>query len=384
MPLDRDGLARRACDAFACRFDSPPDVVAHAPGRINLIGEHTDYNDGFVLPMAIDRGIVVAAAARPDGPSRIVSQTLGQSAHVPPAPPTAPIESIEPFARYVIGTASLLGERGRAVPAVDVLIDATLSPGGGLSSSAALTVANCMAFERLSGIALDGHDRARLCQRVEHEWVGTPCGVMDPLACVYGLAHHAMRIDCRTLSMQYVPLPSSDAMTWLIVDSGERHSLAETAYAARRRACRSAAAGLGVAALRDATGDDLARAWLAPTPRDRAQHVIEENQRVDQCVAALAHGDWPALGAMMAASHDSLRTLYDVSCPALDVIVDAAGALIGRGVIGARMTGGGFGGCVIVACHGAAAEAVTADLARSFGRDRIQSVIAADGASILC
>ena len=291
-------------------------VAAFGPGRVNLIGEHTDYNGGLSLPFAIEDGLLatVELSDTDDGGD-------------------------DPFVR---GSIAELRAAGVRVPGVRISIASDLPQGGGLSSSAALEVALCLALLRISGaVEMDRLELARLCSRVENEWVGSQTGLLDQIASLFGTAGHAMRIDFRSLEVIQVPL-ALHGWTLATVDSGERHSNAAGGYNDRRRECAEAAAVLGVDTLSDA---DRAAAGRLPDPLGRrVLHVLDENERVDGAVAALAAGDLAALGGLLDASHASLRDLYDASTGAVETTV---GRLKSAGAAGARMMGGGFGGHVL-------------------------------------
>jgi galactokinase len=296
-------------------------VVAFGPGRVNLIGEHTDYNGGLSLPFAIEEGVRVSAE-RASG-SDVVTSAEGARA-------------------YLRGVVAELGAAGVAVPGARITIDADLPQGSGMSSSAALEVALCLALLRISGAdEMDRLELARLCSRVENEWVGARTGLLDQIASLFGAADHALRIDFRTLEVRQVPLRLG-GWSLATVDSGEQHSNADGGYNERRRECSEAAAQLGVKTLSEA--NSAAAAGL-PDPLDRrALHVLEENERVDAAVAALAAGDLPALGRLLDAGHASLRDLYDAST---DAVEETVSRLKSAGAAGARMMGGGFGGHVL-------------------------------------
>ncbi len=356
-----------------------------APGRVNLIGEHTDYNDGFVLPMAIDRAIRVRVTRRPDRTAVITSERAGivARAEFDLAAPLAPAG--RGWAEYPAGVIAGYQALGFAIPGFDAAITTDLPAGGGLSSSAALEMAVATVVETLCGRSLQSSDKALLCQQAEHTFAGVPCGIMDQFAVAHGRAGHAMLLDCRSREVRHVALPESLAV--IVIDSGVKHSLADGEYAVRRRECASAAAGLGVPALRDASREqlDAAAASLTDVCRRRARHVIAENERVLAFVAALDRGEWHAAGRLMLESHASLATDYEVSCPELDAIVRIAAGL--PGVVGCRMTGGGFGGCVVALAENARASeaiaAIRAGYQRATGIDpAIFTTRAADSPSV--
>jgi galactokinase len=379
-------LADVVAAAFADRVGRPPDGVWQAPGRVNLIGEHTDYNDGFVLPVAIDRWVVVAAGSREDGVLRSWS-TRDRSAPVSrPAAEAGPGTS-SGWAAYVEGMAWALRDRGIAVTGADLVVHADLPAGAGLSSSAALEAAVGLALLDLSGHTLDRVALALAGQRAETEVVGMPCGIMDQMAVLLSRAGHALFLDTRSRDTELVPFdPAAHGLTLLVIDTRVKHALAGSPYAERRRACERAAAALGEPALRDVTLSELAAARVAGTLDDltfrRARHVVTENARVLDVVAALRSGELTGIGPALAGSHRSLRDDYEVSCPELDVAVEAA---VAGGAVAARMTGGGFGGSALALAPADAAGGVTravtdAFAAAGFGSPVVFAVSIADGA----
>lgn len=344
-------LVERTRRLFDRQFGRQPRWIAAAPGRVNLIGEHTDYNDGFVLPMAIDRYVVMAA----DGASGQLNGTLVRlhSSSVEgleelPADLDDP-KDIPPWTRYVYGTIAGCREAGIETEPLDIVVESTVPLGGGLSSSAALEVATATLLEAVSGKSLDPVQKALLCQKAEHVYAGMPCGIMDQFTSVMGRQDHLMLLDCRSQETRMVPLSDPD-VTVVIINTNVKHELTGGEYAERRSQCEQAASLLGVASLRDATIQQLAQAGdaLAPVLQQRARHVIGEIDRTTKAAECLQAGDWDQLGRLMYASHDSLRDDYQVSCDELDLLVELA-AEIGQagGVIGSRMTGGGFGGCTV-------------------------------------
>ena len=339
--------AERARAGLRKTFGRGAVAVASAPGRVNLIGEHTDYNDGFVLPMAIDRRAAAAVAPNGEPCCRVVA--LDRGGEVASFEGRTRDASTPAWARYAEGVAALLRARGVGVPMFDAALASDVPPGGGLSSSAAIEVAFGVALSALASETLDPMSLALLCQRAEHEFAGVPCGLMDQLAAVFGRSGHALLIDCRTVEVRPVPIDAARASV-LVVDSGVRHELASGEYARRRAECERAVAELakhdpGVRALRDATEGAVERSGLEPTLRRRARHVVRENERTLEAARLLETGDMPGVGRLMLESHASLRDDYEVSCPELDALVEIAAAT--PGVFGARMTGGGFGGCVV-------------------------------------
>lgn len=348
-----------------------------APGRVNLMGDHTDYHEGLVLPMAIDRRCTVAARSNGDEVVRVRSLDLEGDAVSVPADGSAAADEVEPpWGRLVAGVAAALAERGRAPVGVDAVLTSTVPDGSGLSSSAAFEVALALALGAAAGEQLKGRQLALACQRAEHLGTGVPSGIMDQLASVAGRAGSALLIDCRTLETRPVPLP--DTAEVLVVHSGLRRTLAGSAYAERRRDSEADAAELGLESLRDATREQVA-------DRPLARHVVSENERVLQTAAALASGDGAEAGRLFLESHASLRDDYRVSTPELDALVEA---LVDAGALGARLTGAGFGGCVVALTRLGEADAVADDATARYrsetGREPTAFVCrAADGAGPL-
>jgi galactokinase len=342
MTGDGDPLA-----AFRAWSGGDASVEARAPGRVNLIGEHTDYNEGFVMPAAIQLGCLVAIAGRDDGGLVARSENLQE---------TVELElgfsgrRRGRWSDYVQGVAVALEQEGLRLRGANLLIHSEVPIGSGLSSSAALEVATGLALLANSGLELEHMQLARLCQRAESEFVGARCGIMDQFTACFGQAGHALLLDCRSLEYRPLPLPAGVAL--VICDSGVRHELAGGEYNARRAQCEAGVRVLArekpqVRALRDVTMDDLERKRpeLGEVVYRRCRHVVTENARVQQAADALERCDLREFGRLMGESHRSLRDDYEVSCTELDVLVELAGKL--DGVYGARMTGGGFGGCTI-------------------------------------
>jgi galactokinase len=345
-------LSRTAASEFTARFGRPPRWVVAAPGRVNIIGEHTDYSGGLVLPMAIDRYTVIAAApAAADAGLRLRlwSAAVDQSVDIPLAGTPAPGEP--GWANYARGVVAGFGARGLLTPdlGLDALVISDVPLGGGLSSSAALEVATATLLEAALGKPLDPTEKARLCRQAEHDYARVPCGIMDQLISVLGDEAGALLIDCRTQETRLVPF-ADPSVSLLIANSNVRHALGDGAYAARMSSCVDAARVLGVAELGQATAAMVAaaEAKLGPLLYRRARHVVTENARTGAAAEALAAGDWRRAGALMYESHQSLRDDYEVSAPELDTLVDLARDIgVAGGVYGARMTGGGFGGCTV-------------------------------------
>jgi galactokinase len=313
---------------------SSPPVVYRAPGRVNLIGEHTDYNLGLVLPMAIDLDCLIATAPASDGWLRVYSENLGQGAQWPVSE-LGKLMPQDDWSDRVAGIAWMLARRGVAIESQSVLIDSAVPLGGGLSSSAALGVSLALAF------GADPPELARLAHMAETDFVGVPCGIMDQFVSANGQAGAAILLDCRTLESRTVALPPGLAI--VAVNSMVKHELGQSAYRTRVAECAEAARLLKVLSLRDAGLEDLTK--LTGVPARRARHVIGENLRVEAFVSAAARANLETMGRLAVESHASLRDDYEVSCAELDFLVESALAL--PGVLGARMTGGGFGGSTV-------------------------------------
>lgn len=358
-----DSSTVRAMRAFDERFGGEPPVVASAPGRVNLIGDHIDYSGGHVLPLAIDRRCVAAIGpGRVPGRGRLFASDLGAAWEFEPGPVSPGVVPRGSWMSYVVGV--LAGVNGGVLPHVDLAVASDVPVGSGLSSSASLEVSVAYAAGRLLGKPADPISTIFTCQRAEHEYAGVPCGVMDQSAAVLGRAGHAILLDCRDVAQhRLVRVPDDAAL--LVVDTRVRHSLADGAYAARRSASERAARALGVELLCLATPEAVAGAALDDEAARCATHAVNENRRVLGAAGALGRGDLTSFGRLMLESHASLRDLYRVSCEELDAVVDAARAA--PGVYGARMTGGGFGGCAIVLASPRGVEGVTRAVERAFG-----------------
>jgi galactokinase len=326
-----------------------PDGLWSAPGRVNLIGEHTDYNEGFVLPFAIDRRTIVAAGARADAVIRVASTFSDDVVEIALGDLDA-ARGQAGWADYPLGVAWALGRSAAdlaAVPGVDLVIDSNVPVGAGLSSSAAIECAVALALDDLWRLGLARPALARVGQLAENEFVGAPTGIMDQSASLLGEADAAVFLDCRTLASEVVPLGFAAAgLTLLVMDTGVSHSHATGGYGERRASCEAGAAALGVASLRDLTIDDLprARAELDDVTFRRVRHVVTENQRVLDVVATLRSEGASGIGALLDASHTSMRDDFEISVPELDLAVETARE---HGALGSRMTGGGFGGAAI-------------------------------------
>ncbi|MFC9582594.1 galactokinase [Streptomyces yangpuensis] len=342
-----------------------PDGVWAAPGRVNLIGEHTDYNDGFALPMALPQTTVLAARRREDGLLRLHS-AQGDGAITELAVADLVPGAVTGWARYPAGVVWALRDRGLPVGGADVHLDSTVPTGAGLSSSAALECAVAVAYDELYALRLSRPELARVAQYAENAFAGVPCGVMDQMASVCCAEGAALHLDSRSLEVRQVPFDlTGHGLRLLVLDTGVAHDLADGAYAALRTGCERAAGLLGLPALRDLSEAELPGA-LAELPdglAPLARHVVTENARVGRAVAALTAGEPEALGPLLTAGHASLRDDYRVSCPETDLAVAAA---VAAGALGARMTGGGFGGSVIALVPAAAAGSVARAVADAF------------------
>ncbi len=341
-------LQQQVTEALGQRFPGVSARFFQAPGRVNLIGEHTDYNDGFVLPVAIDRQVMLAARVRTDARVRLWSVNFRQSSGFS-------LEQIEPdsaapWSNYVRGVAAVLQQEGFVLRGMDAVIAGNVPIGSGLSSSAAIEVATAVTLRDLSSLDISPVDLALLCQRAEDEFVGMKCGIMDQFIAALGQRGHALWIDCRSLEYEAVPLPSGVSV--VVCDTMKRRGLVDSEYNARRRECEQGVELLrqclpDAQALRDVTSADLAKYGdiLPAIVHKRCAHVVSENERVLSAVAALRAGEVEEFGRLMDLSHASLRDDYEVSCAALDTMVDLAHKA--PGFLGARMTGAGFGGCTV-------------------------------------
>jgi galactokinase len=337
-------LGESTARSFADRFGGRPEGVWLAPGRANLIGEHTDYNGGFALPFAISAGVCVAAAARNDGIIALSSRQHGGAVVEVPLDGLAPGKP-DGWPAYLAGVAWCLRGAGYLIGGASLAIDADLPAGAGLSSSAAIECATGLAFAGLYGLELARDELAVLARRAENDFVGAPTGLMDQLAVLFGRAGHALLLDCRAGTHTPVPLDAAAAgLVLLIIDTRAQHELTDGGYGARRQACEEAARALGVACLRDVTDVGELEALADPVLRRRARHVVTEDQRVLAAVDLLRAGELSGVGDLLSASHVSLRDDFEVSWPQADTAVEVA---VPAGALGARMMGGGFGGSVI-------------------------------------
>lgn len=361
-----DALATAARDGLKQHFGVAARMVAAAPGRVNLIGEHIDYCDGFVLPFAIHRHVVIAAAPNDSTQARVATACDETQAVIDLATPQKPGEP--KWSNYLRGVIAGFRERGIPVPGFDAFIVSSVPVGGGLSSSAALECATATLLEALADIRLDTRELALLCQKAEHEFAGVPCGIMDQFTSAFGAENHLVLIDCRNAEPELVPF-DDPGLTVLIANTKVHHELSDGGYAARRKNTEDGLALLGKPSWREVEIAEVEAAWktLGDPVNRRARHVVGEIHRTIAAAEALRSQDFEALGPLMAASHDSLRDDYEVSCPELDLMVETAREL-GRagGVIGSRMTGGGFGGSTVTLCESAAAAEIAAKMASRY------------------
>jgi galactokinase len=348
-----------ATRTFRQHFGAEPEAVFEAPGRVNLIGEHTDYNDGFVLPCAIDYGIAIAARPSADSRVRMVAANFdGQDSSFDL---TESIESDDgaSWSNYVRGVANALRGRGHSLDGVDMAIAGNVPLGAGLSSSAALEVVAGTLFNRLNHLGIDGTALALIGQEAENKFVGINCGNMDQLISVLGQRDHALLIDCRSLESRPVRIP--DGTSLVIVNSNVRRGLVDSEYNMRRAQCEAAAVHFGVPALRDVDLADFeqGRAGLDDVTMRRARHVITENERTLDAAEALAARDLVRMGELMAGSHASMRDDFEITVPPVDHLVEIIADVVGAEG-GVRMTGGGFGGCVVALAPTAMVDAIRA------------------------
>lgn len=346
---------------FRERFGDTPTFIVRAPGRVNLIGDHTDYNDGFVLPLAIDRAVWIALSPHKKPQVRVHSLDFNET--VVFALANLKFEEHH-WSEYIKGVASALQAAGYRLQGWTGVITGDVPVGAGLSSSAAIELATARAFAAASDLAWDAKQMAKIGQQAENEWVGINCGIMDQLISATGQAEHAMLIDCRSLETQAVPLPAETAI--VVLDTKSRRGLVDSAYNERRAQCEAAARFFGILALRDIslTQFEAQAGRLDDLTRRRARHVVTENERVLQAAAAMRRGDAVALGQLMNASHTSLRDDFEVTNDALNIMVECARKE--SMCYGARMTGAGFGGCAVALVRAEAARQFAVTVAADY------------------
>lgn len=351
---------------FQKHYGRAPRWIVAAPGRVNVIGEHTDYNDGFVLPMAIERYAIMAAdSAAASGNVSICDAHFKETATIDVS---APVTKGQPkWSNYIRGVLAGFQQRGVNIPALDVAFMSTVPLGGGLSSSAALEVCTATLMEAVTG-KIDPIEKALLAQKAEHDFAGVPCGIMDQFISALGRKGHLLLLDCRTRQTELVPM-SDPAVELLVINTNVKHELSGGEYAERRGQCEEAAAKLGVKALRDVTAEQLEKNKdkLSEVVYRRARHVIGEINRTIEAGHRTRANHWIRLGELMYASHYALRDDYEVSCTELDAVVKIAENIgLKGGVFGCRMTGGGFGGCCVALVKSNAAESISQTIAAEY------------------
>lgn len=383
-------LRTRVTQLFQEHFNSQPTFIVRAPGRVNLLGEHVDYNDGFVLPAAIDRAVWIACSPSSTPHSTLVAADLSERI-------SFSSETIQPktdldgkplphWATYPVGCAWALNEAGFETPAINAVFTSDVPRASGLSSSAAVEMGFISAWQAAGRFEADAMKRARLGQRAENQYVGVNCGIMDQFASACGKRDHALFLDCRSSEWQTVPLPNDISI--VVADTAVPRSLSDSAYNERRSACEEAARLLGAKSLRDVSVAEFHRNKnkLPELVARRAQHVVEEIQRTEHAVFLLQQDNVKAFGRLMNECHESLKNLYEVSCPELDIMVNIARSL--DGCYGARLTGAGFGGCTVNLVAQTEAENFAKDLAMRYTQEtnKIPNVYicrAADGAGVV-
>ena len=340
----RESLIEKTAQHFQNHFNTTATHVVTAPGRLNVIGEHVDYNGGIVLPAAIERWFIGAFRATGGSQVRIFDCKFGETAAIDLNAPLVPVKGS--WTNYPKGVLVQFQKRGVTVPGFDLCIYSNIPTGGGVSSSAAFEALTATIVEILTETELELMEKALLCQKAEHEYAGVPCGIMDQAAVIMCKAQSLLKLDCRDLSVQDVPF-TNDSLGLMVIDSNVHHELVDGEYSKRREACEQACVEMGIESLRDATVDQVKSfSFSNETIRSRALHVVTEIERTFALIEALEQGDYHAVGKSIMGSHDSLRDLYEVSCPELDFIVSQCNAQ--ESVYGSRIMGGGFGGSAIV------------------------------------
>ncbi|POX57082.1 galactokinase [Streptomyces sp. Ru71] len=362
-----EAVAGAVAERFKELYGADPEGVWAAPGRVNLIGEHTDYNDGFVMPFALPHTAVAAVSRREDGVVRLHSQDVEGGVSELRLDSLTP-ESDTAWTAYPAGVLWALREAGHPVTGADIHLASTVPAGAGLSSSAALEVVVALALNDLFSLGLRGWQLARLCQRAENVYVGAPVGIMDQTASACCEAGHALFLDTRDLSQRQIPFDlAAEGLRLLVVDTQVKHAHSEGEYGKRRAGCEKGAALLGVDALRDVPYDELddalSRLGDEEEVRRLVRHVVTENHRVEQVVSLLESGGTRAIGPLLTEGHASLRDDFRISCPELDLVVDTA---LASGALGARMTGGGFGGSAIVLTEATEVDTITTAIEKAF------------------
>ena len=362
-------LTAHVSQQFVKTYGRQPRWIVAAPGRVNVIGEHTDYNDGFVLPMAIDRYAIMAADRPVDGKNVIQIRDTAKGVEPALIDLSAPIKPGAPkWGNYPRGVVAGFLARGIKLGGLDVLLHSTVPLGGGLSSSAALEVCTATLLETVTGKKLDPVEKALLCQKAEHDFAGMPCGIMDQFISVMGRENYLLLLDCRSRKPELVPM-ADPSVAILIINTNVKHELTGSEYPTRRKQCETAAKSLGVPSLRDADTELLegAKGKMDEVVYCRARHVIGEIERTTHAAEGIRASNWPTVGQLMYASHRSLRNDYEVSCKELDAVVEIAESIgVKGGVFGCRMTGGGFGGCAVALVKANAVEAISKKIAADY------------------
>jgi len=365
-------LAAHIAAEFQKHYGRAPRWIVAAPGRVNVIGEHTDYNDGFVLPMAIERYAIMAADLPLPGSVSAQSKITIFDTHFDETATidiSAPVTKSTPkWSNYIRGVLAGFQNRGVKIPALDVAFLSTVPLGGGLSSSAALEVCTATLIEAATGKTIDPIEKALLAQKAEHDFANVPCGIMDQFISALGREGHLLLLDCRTRKTELVPM-SDPSVALLVINTNVKHELSGGEYAERRAQCEEAAKNIGVKSLRDVTADQLekAKGKMSEVVYRRARHVIGEIERTVHAAEGIRASNWPSVGNLMYASHAALRDDYEVSCAELDAIVEIAEDIGYKGgVYGCRMTGGGFGGCCVALVKADSVDAITKKIAADY------------------
>ena len=359
-------LVANVAAKFKKKFKSEPDFIVAAPGRVNLIGEHVDYNDGFVLPLAIERYTVIAARIARENGSTADIYSVDMDQQVELSVTHAVKRDDSHWSNYIAGVlVGMVEGKGMTIPGFQAVAQSNVPIGGGLSSSAALEVATATLIEAMVGESLPLNEKAKVCQKAEHEFAGVPCGIMDQFSSALCTAGHVLLLDCRDESFQQIPFADPDVVI-LIVNSEVKHTLSGGEYADRRSQCEQALKVLGAKSYREVSLQQLLekKDLLGEVNFKRAHHVVAEIARTVKTAEALKKNSWQSVGALMYASHESLRDDFEVSCKELDVLVEIASKT--DGVIGARMTGGGFGGCIVALVHRDNADSISDSICRQY------------------
>ncbi len=360
-------LSSHLSQEFQKVYGRPPAWIAAAPGRVNVIGEHTDYNEGFVFPMAIERYTLMAAAPATGTQVRIRDVQGTHTATIDLSQPLKPAPKGS-WHNYPMGVLAGFQALGLSLPGFDAMLHSTVPIGGGLSSSAALEVATATLLELITGRKLDPVEKALLCQKAEHDYAGMPCGIMDQFISVMGRKDHILLLDCRSRETQLVPM-SDSSVALLVTNTNVKHELTGGEYAQRRAQCEEAARILGIPSLRHATAETVngAKPKMSDVVYRRARHIVSEIERTVHAAEGVRASNWPTVGQLMYASHASLKDDYEVSCPELDAVVDIALNIgLKGGVYGCRMTGGGFGGCTVALVDSSRVQAISEQIAAAY------------------